>query len=1145
MLLRIIEGTLKTTQHGQQPINIVLDAGSQQSYLASRVAKNLPRADEYVDMLIHALGEDKEPRLYPRRNIEIKTMEGEYLPMTVIELKEILPPINTSQWHKGAAKFPDLPLRSYFHRHFPVDLLIGADELWRFDLDETRHSGSLQCQHTRLGWTIQGPLSKSSQQCQDISSLICTNPPDMKDIFPVKCPESTNEQRIDRMMKDFIASIMNEEEEARKENPEDILTNFHDQIKFENGRYIVPLLWRRHHPPLPTNLGLAKNWLNSLVKKLKSGNNLKEYHQEILRQVDEGVIEEVGKLSAENSSVGHHFLPHFAVSRPDHPTTKLRIVFAANTGKVPLNNCLQAGPSLIQSLLKLLVTFRINKVAFTGDLRKAFNSLEIRKIDRKFVQFLWYRDGEPTKEFVVYCHKMVGFGPNCCPFLLFATLMFHLLSIGTPEAKELVEKFYSDNLINGKSTAEEAIAFLLYAIEILAQGNFNLRDCRSNSEEVNIELKKINKLSAQTTMSVLGLTWDTDKDTLAFQPLKPIATTLTKRTVLRFSAGLYDPLGLLTYASAPCMSFITELWIKDYDWDTPLSTDLVEKWSTLEAHAVKASHTIIPRAHPFQKDLHINLCIFTDASETAASAIAYLQQGNQVAQVGGKFKIFNTSKTGMSIPKKELTGLVLGANLGNKLYEAYKDSYTQIKVHMLTDSEICLYWIFSPKKKETFVHNRVVQIKDKTENWMFHHVSSKENPSDLPTRGIAPEESHDPNLYEYGPPWLRKGVYPEQWTATSLPTEEVISLAATAEEVETARPSIYNLQPQLNIENFNDYNKLLKITGRLISAFKNIDQGRILSMAENIWIQHTQEKYLAQELAYLITPKGKPPPLVKSLRLFLYQGFICCRGRFANVQIPDAEKYPILLPRQARFTKLLVMAIHEAMMHLGSAQLMTIVRKRFWIPKVRSMTEALVKQCVKCAKVHAKAYQAPPPPDLPSLRVNLVRPYNSVGVDFTGAIYFKINDVTTKGYILITSCTVTRHVHLQLVPDMSAAGFIQALRYHAAIYGSMTHILCDNALGFVSSENQLNDIYDLVNAQETQEFYKLQRIKFKFIPKRSAWFGAHYERLIGIVKNHLKRSVGRNLLSQRELSICLAEIAAVMNERPLTAIMQNQDAPFL
>ena len=857
------------------------------------------------------------------------------------------------------------------------------------------------------------------------------------------------------------------------------------------------------------------------------------------RQLKEGIIEELGPPTPENTSVGHHFLPHFAVLRPHHKTTPLRVVFAANAGKVSLNSTLMEGPSLLNDLTTLLRQFRTRKFAMTGDLRKAFNSLEIHEEDRRHLQFFWYND---QGELRVFRHKRVQFGPSCSPFLLFATLNYHLMATATDTALSLISKFYSDNLLTGTDDELHGLTYITEAIDILATGGFNLRDCRSNSSVINKKLQDIGKLNDESTMSVLGLTWDSHHDTLSFQEAQRVQRPLTKRKCLSFTAGIYDPLGLLIYATSPCMSFITKLWSQELDWDDILNPDLCEEWASLEEKAILASKTVLKRFHPFNPDKEVNLCIFSDSSEKSAAALAYLQQGHTTTLVGGKFKIFNQTKgKDITIPRKELLAMQLGAKLGASLLSTYEEMYPNMKVHLFSDSEISLHWLMSQKELDTFVHNRIQDIKNKTNGWSFYHVASKDNPSDLPTRGISPEEAEDPQLYYYGPGWLRTNNFPRQWHPKRPLPNELITLAATIETKPTDPHSIYAL---VDPQRFNHLEKLLRHTAILLRPF-HPDKSplTLLRLAEQLWIHDTQQKFFSQEINYLKAPRGQIPALVKTLRLFTDdKGLLRCRGRFANSTLPDQQKYPILLPTKAHFTKLLLDKTHHSNMHIGHNQLMTTVRRKFWIPKLRARCKDTIKLCVACQKVQAPAYHVPHTPDLPSNRINLTRPYRSVGVDFTGAISFIVNGNSMKGYILITSCTVTRHVHLQLVHDMSTESFIQALRYHCAIYGQMDEILCDNAKTFESASSQLEQIFNAINSQASHNFCLGRRIKFLFIPKRAPWHGAHYERLIGILKNHLRKSIGKVLLTEKELTTCLAEIGAVMNERPITEVMNDPES---
>ena len=655
------------------------------------------------------------------------------------------------------------------------------------------------------------------------------------------------------------------------------------------------------------------------------------------------------------------------------------------------------------------------------------------------------------------------------------------------------------------------------AIKLLATKNFDLRECLSNSPKINDYLKSLGKLNQKKNISVLGLNWNSETDEISFKPLEPIKGPLTKRNILRFAASLYDPLGLLVYATAPCMAFLTKLWALKYDWDTEISSDLQNEWQRLEALAIGASKTTFPRFHQFDPAKEMNLWVFADASDDLGAALGYLQQGEKVVLVGGKFKIFNKNEN-LTTPRKELLALDTASKLGKDLMDTFSTVYPKLKGHLCSDSEICLHWLSSTKKLETFVQNRKINILQRLTNWSLYHCASEMNPADLPSRALAPETAHDARLYYEGPVWLRKNCPPDPWKKSVKQQPELITLASMVDN--TPEPSLNCL---LEPEKFNDLGKLIRLTALLLKPFfKGKDAIWLEKEAFLRWILLTQETFFPVELKFL-RAGGKPPSMVTALRLFLATDkLIRCRGRFENVDAPFSEKFPMLLPKKAHFTWLIMMDTHKKLKHAGVQQLIASIRRQFWIPQIKGLTQKIIKRCVPCQKVQGKSYNVPLPPSLPADRVNLVKPYETVGVDFTGAIHFVENGTIAKGYILIISCTVTRHVHLLLVRDMSAKTFIQTLRYHAAIYGKMSKVLCDNALGFVSADEQLQEIVALINRQEVESHFKEQRIKFEFIPKRSPWFGAHYERLIGVLKGHLKKSVGKSLLEYSELQLCLA-----------------------
>ena len=73
----------------------------------------------------------------------------------------------------------------------------------------------------------------------------------------------------------------------------------------------------------------------------------------------------------------------------------MRIVYDASAKiswkTLNLNDCLHTGPSLIQRLQNMLLTFRSHKIAFTADIEKAFLQIELNAQDRDATRFLWLK----------------------------------------------------------------------------------------------------------------------------------------------------------------------------------------------------------------------------------------------------------------------------------------------------------------------------------------------------------------------------------------------------------------------------------------------------------------------------------------------------------------------------------------------------------------------------------------------------------------------------------------------------------------------------------------------------------------------------------------------------------------------------------
>ena len=119
-----------------------------------------------------------------------------------------------------------------------------------------------------------------------------------------------------------------------------------EDIKFENNRYVVKLPFKEMIPFVSDNYDVSLNRLSNLKNRLsKSIDTLVKYDKVITDQLEHGVIEKVESIGIPGKD---KYLPHQAVIRDDHSSTKLRVVFDASSKTIgpSLNDILHKGPCL-------------------------------------------------------------------------------------------------------------------------------------------------------------------------------------------------------------------------------------------------------------------------------------------------------------------------------------------------------------------------------------------------------------------------------------------------------------------------------------------------------------------------------------------------------------------------------------------------------------------------------------------------------------------------------------------------------------------------------------------------------------------------------------------------------------------------------
>lgn len=93
----------------------------------------------------------------------------------------------------------------------------------------------------------------------------------------------------------------------------------------------------------------------------------------------------------------------------------------------------------------------------------------------------------------------------------------------------------------------------------------------------------------------------------------------------------------------------------------------------------------------------------------------------------------------VSLHRLELCGALLFAHLMKHLQEIV--AIPTRNLYAFTDSTIVLYWIYGTSQRfKTFEANRVAEIQDSVPPEKWKHVNGLENPAEVGSRGISPEQ---------------------------------------------------------------------------------------------------------------------------------------------------------------------------------------------------------------------------------------------------------------------------------------------------------------------------------------------------------------------------------------------------------------------
>lgn len=935
------------------------------------------------------------------------------------------------------------------------------------------------------------------------------------------------------------------------------IQKFYQTIEFRDGKYHVELPWYENIlKEVPSNFHVALATLRGVKRRLEKQGLTSAYGDVFKQYQREGIIEPI-QISSENIK-NFKFVPHRAVIKTAaQVTTKIRPVFNCSLrvgGSPSLNQASYHGVDLLNSLFRLLISFRTNKYVVLADISKAFLQIRLKlEEDKNRFCFLW----EENDQIVAYRYTTIIFGLAVSPFVLNAVIHYHADQYPSDLCSFLLKNnLYVDNFCFTHSSEDVLRNIAFQAISRMKEGGFDLSSWNTNNPGLRDLFEEEGKLSAHQCAEerVLGYLYEPQQDTIklsevSFQPIS------TKRQLLSEVSKLFDPLALFIPVSIRGRLLMKKTWEKEMKWDDEVNPDIKASWEKLRKDLSGLSEITFLRScfETSDKDLSIN--IFCDASTHCFGFVVYISsnlKGPQILWAKGKVAPLK----GRTLPCLELMSIFLALKCLPSILKSFPDVQFQ-DLNIFSDSQISLQWVLNKgqKNKQIFVRNRIQDItlmvtslkNEFSLHPKFLYVRSEENPADLLTRGITLSEFKKKfQFWSSGPEWLAS--HPSYWPSFELRNAGIEPVTPVFVAVREEKEP-----PVINISKYSSLNFLLRVCALLFrflaktrDVCSNIDcDERALLYCLKIMQQET----FATEISFLkrikVDPstRERPPDLVNRLNLFLDDNdLLRTKGRLARSNFYEVEVLnPILLHKNHHLTSLIVRDAHFECKHLGIQATLTRIRLRgFWITSARGTIKRILSDCVVCKKFNIFAFQYPKFTNFSKAQVDLFRPFKHVGVDFTKHWWVKTqgSNQSQKMFLIIYTCLHIRAIYLDLVPDMTAKSFVQSFQRFINVHGVPDTVYSDNARTFSLGTDAMESF---IASEEGKELLRKNHISHKRVANYSPWAASLWERLLRTVKGCLYKTIGRSSLEYFNFITILSDIVNAINERPLTYTSSDND----
>ena len=336
-------------------------------------------------------------------------------------------------------------------------------------------------------------------------------------------------------------------------------------------------------------------------------------------------------------------------------------------------------------------------------------------------------------------------------------------------------------------------------------------------------------------------------------------------------------------------------------------------------------------------------------------------------------------------------------------------------------------------------------------------------------------------------------------------------------------------------------NALSVLIRKVYGQFSRVEGQR---KASNLILKWLQRREFPKELAALerrqeiisTSPLKDLSPMLDTVGLMRVGG----RCNLSRILCED-ERHPIILPKRAHVVQVIIRHVHEKTNHGGRGFTLNEMRAQgFYILKGSKVIAQTIHDCFVCRKQRRPA-ESQKMADLPPERTEMQPVFYNSGMDVFGPFMIKRGRSEIKRYGLLFTCLYSRAIHVELLDDLSADCFLNALRCFLVLRGVVKTIFCDQGSNFIGGSNELKQAMTELNNEALQVFLAKKQIELKFNVPHASEQGGVWERQIRTVRNVLKSVIefSNARLDDSSLRTLFYEATYIVNSRPLSPMSLN------